>query len=166
MSSNAVYRTVLRLMTSNVRATKMRPATTWASALIVQVLLRSKEVWLLWRGAEWRSLTTKLLLLLLLCSFISPAKGQSGNQPNIIIILADDMGYGDVGFSGSPDIPTPNIDSIARNGVLCTDGYVTHPFCSPSRAALLTGRYSQRDGCEIQPVAPIHNNLHPLLGLI
>ena len=87
-------------------------------------------------------------LLLLLCSavllagyaFGSSALAQSG-QPNIVIILADDMGYGDVSYNGCPDYQTPNIDSLASNGILCTNGYVTHPLCSPSRAALLTGRY-------------------------
>ena len=66
--------------------------------------------------------------------------------PNIVVILADDLGYGDVGFNGCPDIPTPNIDSVAANGVLCTNGYATHPFCSPSRAAIITGRYQHRFG--------------------
>ena len=77
------------------------------------------------------------------------ALAQSG-QPNIIVILADDLGYGDVGFNGCPDYPTPNIDSLTINGVRCSSGYVTHPFCSPSRAALLTGRYQQRFGHENQ----------------
>jgi arylsulfatase A-like enzyme len=85
-------------------------------------------------------------------------------HPNIVVILADDLGYGDVGFNGCSDIPTPNIDSFARNGVLCTDGYVTHPFCSPSRAALLTGRYQQRFGYEHQPNL-VGNVSDPLLGL-
>ena len=84
------------------------------------------------------------------CVFISSALAQSG-QPNIVIILADDLGYGDVGFNGCPDYPTPNIDSLAANGVRCSSGYVTHPFCSPSRAALITGRYQQRFGHENQP---------------
>ncbi len=68
--------------------------------------------------------------------------------PNVVIILADDMGYGDAGCYGCTDIPTPNIDSLAATGVRCTDGYVTHPFCSPTRAGLLTGRYQQRFGHE------------------
>ena len=71
--------------------------------------------------------------------------------PNIIVILADDLGYGDVSFNGCPDYLTPNIDALASNGVRCSSGYVTHPFCSPSRAALLTGRYQQRFGHENQP---------------
>jgi hypothetical protein len=62
----------------------------------------------------------------------------SSSKPNIIIFLADDLGYADVGFNGCEDIPTPNIDSIAANGVKFTDGYANHPVCSPSRAGLLT----------------------------
>ena len=82
--------------------------------------------------------------------------------PNIVVILADDLGYGDVGFNGCLDIPTPNIDSIAANGVLCTNGYVTEPYCSPSRAALLTGRYQQRYG---QDAGPSPGSTNPRLGL-
>lgn len=62
-------------------------------------------------------------------------------KPNIILILADDMGYGDVGFTGCRDIPTPAIDSIAANGILCTQGHVSAPQCAPSRGGLLSGRY-------------------------
>ena len=72
-------------------------------------------------------------------------------KPNIIIILADDMGYADVGFQGCRDIPTPHVDSLARNGVRCTNGYVSGPYCSPTRAGLLTGRYQQRFGHEFNP---------------
>src|SRR5206468_12887038 len=86
-------------------------------------------------------------LLLLAFAFVSSALAQTA-PPNIVVILADDLGYGDVGFNGCPDIPTPNIDALANNGVRCTNGYVTHPFCTPSRAALLTGRYQQRFGLE------------------
>jgi arylsulfatase A-like enzyme len=65
--------------------------------------------------------------------------------------MTDDQGYRDVGFNGSPDIPTPHLDSIARNGVRFTDGYVAYSVCSPSRAAFLTGRYGQRFGYERNP---------------
>lgn len=69
-------------------------------------------------------------------------------KPNILLIVADDLGYGDLGVQGCTDIPTPNIDALARSGMRFTDGYVSCPVCSPSRAALLTGRYQQRFGHE------------------
>src|SRR5882672_225390 len=72
-------------------------------------------------------------------------------KPNVVILLADDLGYADVGFQGCKDIPTPNIDTIAKNGVRCTSGYVSGPYCSPTRAGLLTGRYQQRFGHEFNP---------------
>jgi arylsulfatase A-like enzyme len=62
--------------------------------------------------------------------------------------MTDDHGYADVGFHGCTDIPTPNLDALARDGVICTDGYVTCPVCAPTRAGLLTGRYQQRSGFE------------------
>ena len=67
-------------------------------------------------------------------------------KPNIVFIVADDMGYADCGVHGSKDILTPHIDSIAKAGVRFTDGYVTGPVCSPTRAALMTARYQHRDG--------------------
>lgn len=75
----------------------------------------------------------------------------SASKPNVVVILVDDLGYADVGFNGCEDIPTPNIDRIAEEGMRCTDGYVSHPFCSPTRAGLLTGRYQQRFGHENNP---------------
>lgn len=80
----------------------------------------------------------------------SPAYA-AGPRPNVILILADDLGYGDVGYHGCKDIPTPHIDSLARSGVRFTSGYAPHPFCSPTRAALLTGRYQHRFGHENNP---------------
>lgn len=73
-------------------------------------------------------------------------------RPNIIVILADDLGYGDTSAYGSKTIRTPNIDALAADGVRFTQGYVTHPVCAPSRAAILTGRYQQRFGWEFNPV--------------
>ena len=77
--------------------------------------------------------------------------GAESTRPNILVIVADDQGYGDLGIQGGRDIPTPNIDSIARNGVRCTNGYVSGPYCSPTRAGLLTGRYQLRFGHEFNP---------------
>lgn len=85
-------------------------------------------------------------------------------KPNFIIFLADDLGYGDVGCFGSKDVPTPHIDSIARNGVKCTSGYVSAAVCSPSRAALMTGRYQQRFGFEFN-TGPAARDMKLRLGL-
>jgi arylsulfatase A-like enzyme len=74
--------------------------------------------------------------------------------PNILLIVGDDMGYADVGFHGCTDIPTPHLDSLARSGVICSQGYVSGPYCSPTRAGLLTGRYQQRFGHEFNPSGP------------
>ena len=80
-----------------------------------------------------------------------PAAPDVVTKPNLIIILTDDQGYGDVGFNGCKDISTPNLDSIAHNGVQFLNGYVSYSVCSPSRAGLLTGRYEQRFGHERNP---------------
>jgi arylsulfatase A-like enzyme len=81
----------------------------------------------------------------------SAATAAEPRKPNILIILADDLGYGELSCQGNPQIPTPNIDSIARNGIRFTSGYVSGPYCSPTRAGLLTGRYQQRFGHEFNP---------------
>lgn len=70
------------------------------------------------------------------------------DRPNIIIILADDLGYGDISCYGSKTINTPNIDALAEGGLKFTDFHSNCPVCSPTRAALLTGRYQQRCGVE------------------
>jgi arylsulfatase A-like enzyme len=75
----------------------------------------------------------------------------AATRPNILIIVGDDMGYADVGFHGCKDIPTPNLDALAASGVRFTSGYVSGPYCSPTRAALLTGRYQTRFGHEFNP---------------
>jgi arylsulfatase A-like enzyme len=77
-----------------------------------------------------------------------PAAAAEPRKPNVIIFLSDDVGYGEYGFQGSTDIPTPHIDSIAKNGVRFTQGYVSGPYCSPTRAGLMTGRYQTRFGHE------------------
>jgi len=74
--------------------------------------------------------------------------GQAAQKPNIVMIVADDMGYADCGAYGCEDIPTPHIDALAKGGVRFTDGYVTGTVCSPTRAALMTGRYHHRDGVD------------------
>ncbi len=88
---------------------------------------------------------------LMLCGVASLARGAESSKPNILVIVADDQGYADLGVQGGKDIPTPHIDSIAKHGVRCTNGYVSGPYCSPTRAGLLTGRYQQRFGHEFNP---------------
>lgn len=83
---------------------------------------------------------------------VASPEAARARQPNVIVILADDLGYGDTGVYGSTVIRTPHIDALAASGVRFTSGYVTHPVCSPSRAALMTGRYQQRYGYEFNPV--------------
>ena len=90
-----------------------------------------------------------LPFVLLAAVFLTIGAGaQSRRLPNIVVIVADDMGYADIGVHGSPDIRTPNIDALARDGVRFTDAYVSGPYCSPTRAGFLTGRYPQRFGHE------------------
>ena len=72
----------------------------------------------------------------------------AADRPNIILILADDLGYADVGVNGCQDVPTPHIDSLAANGTRFTNGYANHPVCSPSRAGLMSGMYQHRFGFE------------------
>ena len=78
-------------------------------------------------------------------------------SPNLIVILTDDQGYHDVGFNGCKDIPTPHIDSIAKQGVAFPEGYVSFPVCGPSRAGLLTGRYQDRFGFTTNPTMDPRN---------
>jgi arylsulfatase A-like enzyme len=85
-------------------------------------------------------------LLALLCSVLSAAE-----KANVLIIVADDLGYQDVGFQGSTEIKTPHLDKLAAASIRCTSGYANHSFCSPTRAALLTGRYQHRFGHETNP---------------
>ncbi len=87
-------------------------------------------------------------ILALVC-FNATLHAQS--KPNVLVIVADDLGYNDVGFQGCKDIATPHLDELAAQGVRCTNGYVSHPFCSPTRAGLLAGRYQQRFGHETNP---------------
>jgi arylsulfatase B len=103
------------------------------------------------------------LSILVLLSAALGGHAAATRQPNILLIVADDLGYGELGCQGNPQIPTPNIDSIAQAGIRCTSGYVTASLCSPSRAALLTGRYQTRYGHEFNPVGA--ENLDPEIGL-
>lgn len=90
-------------------------------------------------------------LAAVICLSLAALASAAERQPNVVILLADDLGYADLGFQGGKQIPTPNLDALAAGGVRCTSGYVSCPYCSPTRAGLLTGRYQQRFGHEFNP---------------
>jgi len=92
-----------------------------------------------------------LWLLAIVCCSMAMDSESWAAKPNILLIVGDDMGYADVGFHGCKDIPTPNLDALSKAGVRFTNGYVSGPYCSPTRAGLLTGRYQNRFGHEFNP---------------
>lgn len=106
------------------------------------------------------------------CALGEPATGPVQNQPqaasqgpqaldrppNIVILLADDLGYGGLGVQGDKEARTPNIDALAVNGVRLTNAYANHPVCSPSRAALMTGIYQHRMGFEFNSGSPANTS--------
>lgn len=111
-----------------------------------------------------RAARTGSLLLVLLPALAWTASGDDPvARPNILLIVVDDLGYGELGCQGNRQVPTPHIDSLSAEGVRCTAGYVTASYCSPSRAGLLTGRYQTRFGHELNPVG--RHNLDPRAGL-
>ncbi|XP_040838166.1 N-acetylgalactosamine-6-sulfatase isoform X3 [Ochotona curzoniae] len=87
-----------------------------------------------------------LLLLLLLLGAVGPGSTGAARPPNILLLLMDDMGWGDLGVNGEPSRETPNLDRMAAEGTLFPNFYSANPLCSPSRAALLTGRLPIRNG--------------------
>ena len=92
-------------------------------------------------------------LCVVIAVFPAPASTQKtdNQRPNIVLIITDDVGYGDLGSYGAPDVKTPNLDRLARSGVRLTDFYANGATCTPTRAGLITGRYQQRFGLE-QPL--------------
>jgi arylsulfatase A-like enzyme len=113
-------------------------------------LAPGKGIWSVVAVVKSKLLLFKLIALVLLFgSAVAPAA--EAKKPNILVIVADDLGYGELSIQGNPQIPTPNIDSLAKSGIRFTSGYVSGPYCSPTRAGLMTGRYQQRFGHEFNP---------------
>ncbi len=83
----------------------------------------------------------------------TPDRAHAQDPPNLIVILVDDLGYADTGFNGTTDLATPHLDQLAAQGVVCTNAYVTYAVCGPSRAGLITGRYQDRFGANLNPTA-------------
>ena len=110
----------------------------------------------------WRTSTAmrRVCLFLLLTAFHSGASAQVPDQPNFIVIFADDQGWGDLGVYGHPDIRTPHIDRMAREGIRFTSFYAA-PFCGPSRAALMTGSYPPRASLAFNHGPRASTGIHP-----
>lgn len=96
---------------------------------------------------QTKSILSRILLCVLLAAAAAFAQTESGAKPHIIHIVVDDLGWKDVGFQGCQDIKTPNIDKLAADGAIFNQFYV-QPFCTPTRAALMTGRYPFRYGLQ------------------
>src|SRR5262245_23864837 len=94
---------------------------------------------------------TSIIAALPVLSFASVAvvhSRQPASKPNVVLIITDDLGYGNLGTYAGTEAKTPNLDRLAREGVRLTDAYSNGANCSPTRAALITGRYQQRVGIE------------------
>jgi len=118
---------------------------------------------------KFKNITLTSVVLVCFAMRLSMAVAQASDnastaqRPNIVVLFADDLGYGELSCQGNPEIPTPHIDSIAGDGVRFTAGYVAGPNCSPSRAGLLTGRTPTRFGYEFNPTGA--RNEEPGFGL-
>ena len=113
---------------------------------------------------QFLALTGATAAGLLTSCLLAGQKKAKQRKPNIVVIISDDQGYADVGVHGCKDIPTPHLDSIARNGIHFTNGYVSCPVCSPTRAGLMTARYQQRFGHEFN-TGPAPGSLREHVGL-
>ena len=95
------------------------------------------------------ALVTLLASIITIVPPLAPLRAQGAKpKPNVVLIMMDDLGYGDLGSYGGPDAKTPNIDRLAREGVRLTDAYANGVVCTPTRAALISGRYQQRVGLD------------------
>lgn len=108
---------------------------------------------------EFRSMLSFRMLLFSLAALLPLASLSTlqadEKRPNVLIFLTDDTGWAEYGFQGCKDIPTPNIDALAKAGTRFTQGYVSGPYCSPTRAGLMTGRYQTRFGHEFNSTAQV-----------
>lgn len=101
---------------------------------------------------KFHCLFPRMILLALLCVTLFSATGllhaepETQRAPNVILLMSDDQGWGDVGFNGHPHIHTPHLDEMAANGVIFTRFYAAAPLCSPTRASVMTGRFPHRTG--------------------
>lgn len=115
-----------------------------------RLVLRPKPFW---RIGSWFAVASIVIIAVQRSACAAPDLLESpSRRPNIVILLADDLGYGELGCQGNREIPTPFIDSIAKEGTRFTDGYVSAPYCSASRAGLMTGRLQTRFGYEFNPI--------------
>ena len=99
--------------------------------------------------ADMQRVAILLAVLATAAPFTTAGQGASAQRPNVVLIMTDDVGYGDIGVYGAPDVKTPNIDRLARAGVRLTDFYANGATCTPTRTGLITGRYQQRLGLEM-----------------
>ncbi len=107
---------------------------------------------------RWISILINIRLLAIACGSAEAPVDRRPSQPNVVIILADDLGYGDLGIHGNPRIRTPNLDRLAKTGARCEYYYIS-PVDSPTRASLLTGRYNYRTG--VVGISPGSSLMHP-----
>jgi arylsulfatase A-like enzyme len=113
-------------------------------------------------GAGYIGMLRRLLLVAIPLAGCATPEGAASRPPNIVLLVSDDQGYAELSCQGG-DLPTPQLDRLAASGVRFSAGYVVSPYCSPSRAGFLTGRYPQRFGHEINPVG--RTNDLPYVGL-
>ncbi|MGB7343388.1 MAG: sulfatase-like hydrolase/transferase [Pirellulaceae bacterium] len=107
----------------------------------------------IWKMTHAHGFIIRMLMIVSGCCGAHDCVGDNPDSalPNIVVIIADDLGYGETGMMGNQEIPTPGIDALADEGLRCLAGYVTAAYCSPSRAGLMTGRYQSRFGYDMNP---------------